>query len=111
MDKTDHNDTGLGLLGLEPRQGSLLLQYAFIGSGRVPSAPLDMCQAAASIVEEVIDAAKRSGNLDAAASAPTLAPSGSSINSVFEWLDAICAAAGFETVEEIFHRPKPTHLQ
>lgn len=91
-------------------QGSLLLQFALIGSGRISDATEEMQAAARGMVAEVIDAARRTGC--SMGSLTNEAPfSTDTVYALFDWLDAVCSAAGSDAVEEIFTRPKPQYLQ
>jgi hypothetical protein len=94
-----------------PSQGSLLLQFALIGSGRVSRASPNMQLAAAAMVEEVIDAATLSGRLNDDSLGAPMATSSAAVYSLFDWLDAVCSAAGADVVDEIFTRLKPQYLQ
>jgi hypothetical protein len=111
MNRNDRLDTQDAEGKKTPSQGSLLLQFALIGSGRVGNTTEEMQEASAAMVEEVIDAAIRAGLPAKDFPGNALPLSVSTVYSLFDWLDAVCSAAGPDTVAEIFARPKPQYLQ
>jgi hypothetical protein len=111
MNRNDRLDTQDTEGVKKAHQGLLLLQFALIGSGRVSNTTEEMQEASAAMVEEVIDAAIRAGLPAGDFPRNTLPLSASTFYSLFDWVDAVCSAAGPETVAEIFARPKPQYLQ
>lgn len=90
-------------------QGNLLLQFAVIGSGRVPNTS-HMQHVASGVVDEVLAAAQMNGHPPLCF--PDGAPfSASALFALFDWLDAACDAAGYEVSAEIFYHRKQRQLQ
>jgi hypothetical protein len=91
-------------------QGNLLLQFAVIGSGRVPNTS-HMQLTASGVVDEVLAAAQMNGHPPLCF--PDGAPpfSASALFALFDWLDAACEVAGYEVSAEIFYHRKQRQLQ
>lgn len=91
-------------------QGNLLLQFAVIGSGRVPNTS-HMQFPASEVVDEVLAAARMNGHAPFCLPDDTPSHSARALFALFDWLDAACDAAGYEVSAEIFYHRKQRQLQ
>ena len=111
MSRDDHLHAGDEGECPAPRgQGNLLLQFAVIGSGRLPNFS-HLRHAAGAVVDEVLQAAFINGHPPFALPDDTPPHSARALFALFDWLDAACDSVGYEVSAEIFNSRKKRQLQ
>lgn len=91
-------------------QGNLLMQFAVIGSGRLPNIS-HLRHAAGEVVDEVLQAALLNGHPPFVLPDGTPPHSARALYALFDWLDAACDAAGYEVSAEIFYSRTKRQIQ